>query len=643
MSNYVPGIGNHNAKLMVVGEAPGRNEDIQKEPFVGESGRLVDKFLLAAGSSRGEVYLTNVRKWRPPNNVFARFNTDEPDLDTQRKMLADEIREINPNCILALGNEALRAVAHKDKITKWRGSILQCPYGPKVVSTFHPANLLHNSEQEGGGNRGVFKYAYKPVIQLDFKRAVEQSRFYELKLPERYYDICRSAITLNDFISRSNISNPLSVDIESKHSIPVCIGLSFDKSEAISIPLWPQMTYTNFKGPSASDLAYIWKDVDELLRECKVIGQNFKYDDEKLYRLGFHCNLWGDTLLLSHTLNPEFPSKSLAFLQSIYTEEPYHKDDGKEFDFKKDNFETLLEYNAKDAAVTHELHELMLAEAIAEGSDEYYFDCLMPQHKFYIEMERVGFRVAKLKRAGLFHKYSEMYKRIHSETTELLKFPLNVSSPKQCAEVLYKYLKLPPRTKYNKQTKKSTLSTDERAITALLGNKAKTHLQKSVLSNILDERKVKKTLSTYVLAQSDYDGRMRTSYNITGTETDRTSTNNIARPLRPEKSMGLGFQVLTKHGEIGSDICEMFVPDEGKVFLNVDLSQAEARVVFVLAEEFEILKKLDDPTFDIHWWTAAQFIPTLPSVEECKRRFTKDDPRRFLGKNIKTCISFRSN
>ena len=128
---------------------------------------------------------------------------------------------------------------------------------------------------------------------------------------------------------------------------------------------------------------------------------------------------------------------------------------------------------------------------------------------------------------------------------------------------------------------------------------------------------------------------MRTSYNITGAETDRTSTSNIARPLRDEKSMGLGFQVLTKHGEIGSDICEMFVPDEGKVFLNVDLSQAEARVVFVLAKEFEILKKLDDPNFDMHWWTATIFIPSLPSVEECITKLGGKDPRRFLGKTLR--------
>ena len=335
------------------------------------------------------------------------------------------------------------------------------------------------------------------------------------------------------------------------------------------------------------------------------------------------------------TLNPEFPSKSLAFLQSLYTEEPYHKEEGKEFDFKKDSFEQLLGYNAKDAAVTFELHELMLAEAIAEGSDEYYFDCLMPQHKFYMEMERVGFRVDELRREGMFHKYYEMYGRIHDETTELLGYSLNVGSPKQCAAVLYQHLKLPPRTKYDKKTKRSTLSTDEKAITALLGNKVKTHQQRQVLNNTLDERKVRKTLSTYVLAQPDYDGRMRTSYNISGTETDRTSTNNIARPLRPEKSMGLGFQVLTKHGEIGSDICEMFVPDSGKVFLNADLSQAEARVVFVLAKEFEILAKLDDPAFDMHWWTATIFMPNLPSVEECINKFGGGDPRRFLGKTLR--------
>jgi DNA polymerase-1 len=261
---------------------------------------------------------------------------------------------------------------------------------------------------------------------------------------------------------------------------------------------------------------------------------------------------------------------------------------------------------------------------------------MMPRHKFYLDMERVGFRVDESARHRLHEKYLMMFERIHAANTEILGYDLNVNSNPQVTRCLYEDLKFPYRFKRGTaNSAKPLLVADEETITALLGNHAKSAKQKSVAQNILDERKIRKTISTYITAKSDYDGRMRTSYNITGTVTDRTSTSNISAPVRPEKSMGLGFQTLTKHGDIGADICEMFIPDDGYVFLNADLSQAEARVVFVLAQEWETLASLDDPKFDMHWKTAKIFFKELPDVYECKRTLSKEDPRRFIGKTIR--------
>jgi DNA polymerase-1 len=366
--------------------------------------------------------------------------------------------------------------------------------------------------------------------------------------------------------------------------------------------------------------------------------------------LGFkHINVWGDTQLLAHTINPEMPRKSMAFLQSIYTEEPYHKEEGGDFlgEIKKKaakgykspggSLDTLMLYNAKDAAVTIELHEEMLEEAREKGLEEYYHRCVMPRHKFYLEMERTGFKVDYDKRKELLDKYMKMYEQIHNHTEVVLGHELNVASPTQVAKCLYHELRLPMRLKRKKHPlEKDSPATDEDTITALLANQAKTEQQKVTLNNILIERKIRKTISTYILAKPDYDGRMRTSYNITGAETDRTSTSNISAPIRPEKSMGLGFQTLTKHGDIGSDICEMFVPDQGMVFINADLSQAEARVVFVLAEEWSTLEQVDNPKFDMHWQTALWVFAELPRTpEECKRTLSKEDGRRHVGKTTR--------
>jgi uracil-DNA glycosylase family 4 len=122
---YVPGQGNPSAKLMIVGEAPGKSEEEQLMPFVGASGKIVDDCLYRAGIQRSEVYATNVVKIRPPNNEIHRL----PELGTKIEdfilQLWREIEDINPNCILAFGNVALKALTGH---TQWYSQ--SCGYHP---------------------------------------------------------------------------------------------------------------------------------------------------------------------------------------------------------------------------------------------------------------------------------------------------------------------------------------------------------------------------------------------------------------------------------------------------------------------------------------------------------------------------------
>jgi uracil-DNA glycosylase len=139
-NNVVFGVGNLRAEIMFVGEAPGRDEDLQGEPFVGRAGELLTKIIIAMGFKREEVYIANVIKCRPPEN-----RTPLPDEVTNcLPYLLSQIELIKPKLIVALGATAVRALLDVQLgITKMRGHWYTFRDIP-IMPTFHPAYLLRN-------------------------------------------------------------------------------------------------------------------------------------------------------------------------------------------------------------------------------------------------------------------------------------------------------------------------------------------------------------------------------------------------------------------------------------------------------------------------------------------------------------------
>jgi DNA polymerase len=134
------GVGNPNADLMFVGEAPGADEDIQGEPFVGRAGQLLTKIIEAIGLSRSDVYIANVIKCRPPQNR----NPEQDEVDTCEPFLFRQVDVIQPKVIVALGTFAARALLRTlDPISRLRGRVFEYR-GAKLIPTFHPAYLLRN-------------------------------------------------------------------------------------------------------------------------------------------------------------------------------------------------------------------------------------------------------------------------------------------------------------------------------------------------------------------------------------------------------------------------------------------------------------------------------------------------------------------
>lgn len=140
-TNAVPGKGNHNADVVLIGEAPGRTEDVKGEPFVGAAGKKLTVMLERHGILRDSVYITNVVKCRPPNN---RVPTEE-ERKTCIKYLEEEIKTINPKIICVLGNTASNSVLGQGEITKNHGQVIH-RNGRDYFLTFHPAATIYNQE-----------------------------------------------------------------------------------------------------------------------------------------------------------------------------------------------------------------------------------------------------------------------------------------------------------------------------------------------------------------------------------------------------------------------------------------------------------------------------------------------------------------
>ena len=154
-TNAVPGKGNLKADILFIGEAPGRNEDLKGEPFVGSAGNILSEALASSGLSRDDVYITNVVKCRPPNNRIPLQDEKE----SCQPYLSKELEIIKPKIICIMGNTAYGSLLGGNSITKNRGKVIEKD-GQRYFLTIHPAAVIYNQE-------------LKSVLKADMKSLVE--------------------------------------------------------------------------------------------------------------------------------------------------------------------------------------------------------------------------------------------------------------------------------------------------------------------------------------------------------------------------------------------------------------------------------------------------------------------------------------
>lgn len=165
--HMVFGVGNPNARVMFIGEAPGRNEDLKGEPFVGAAGKFLDELLEHAGLRREDVYIANVLKCRPPGNR----DPESHEIETCTPFLREQIRLVNPEVLVTLGNFATRFVLKTEAgITKLRGTIHTAGRF-SVLPVFHPAAAIYDRTK-------------REVLIADFERLGSLLRETEVERPE---------------------------------------------------------------------------------------------------------------------------------------------------------------------------------------------------------------------------------------------------------------------------------------------------------------------------------------------------------------------------------------------------------------------------------------------------------------------------
>ena len=155
-TNFVFGVGNPEADIMFVGEAPGRDEDMQGIPFVGRAGKLLDKMLGEVGLDRSDVYITNVLKSRPPNNR----DPEPEEVEQCMPYLSKQIQLINPRVICCLGRISAQSILHtKSSLGAMRNRWFDF-HGIKLMVTYHPAAILRTN-------------SYMAAALEDFRRLVK--------------------------------------------------------------------------------------------------------------------------------------------------------------------------------------------------------------------------------------------------------------------------------------------------------------------------------------------------------------------------------------------------------------------------------------------------------------------------------------
>ena len=620
------GHGNTSARVMVVGDCLSDEDERKGQAFFGTSGAELNKLLIKSGIGLNNCYFTNLVNARPswgdigkwiawerknigPDFIPFRNVSAKPIVVASFHQLLREIHLVKPDIIITLGTAPLWALTGALGILKWRGSQLSVvcdrtvyppgflgatdqPWSGKLIPTIHPSWLARDPSQRN-------------VVVNDLRRAArEVGRKEYTNLPEWKFIVRPSFSTASAKMGEifsgldSRKLEWIDFDLETRAGHIACAGLSWSTTEAISVPLMCVEDSGGYWSPEEEgQLVYL---LYRILTHpnAKVRGQNLLYDAQYTYRhWHFVPRVAQDTMIAQHSVFCGL-QKSLAFLASMYCNHyVFWKDDGKTWG-KSTGEDQLWRYNCEDAVRTREVGEVLTRTIEAfdlKSVDDFQQRMFWP----VLQCMQRGIAVDKKARTRFALKLQEEIADREAYFFRILGHTLNPSSPKQMCQLFYTDLGQKENYSRAKKGEPPHITCDDEALTKI-GQREP--LLRPLLKAIAEYRSLGVFLSTFVLAPLDIDSRMRTSYNICGTDTYRFSSS--------ENAFGSGgnLQNIPKGGEDDEgglslpNVREIYVPDHEYTIFDTDLSKADLRIVTWESDEPEMkamLKEGRDPYVEI--------------------------------------------
>lgn len=570
------GEGNPSAEIMLIGEAPGENEDRINRPFVGEAGQLLNNILKEFGINRSEVYITNVVKCRPPNNRTPGLK----ELDACKQYLVQEIRAIKPKVIIALGGSAMRSLLNIRKnfaVGSNRGATFFIGKSKiPVVPTYHPAYIRRNEE------------AAAPTMK-DFERAIDIAKNgFKQPVGCHYY--------LG--VAKPSDEEELVIDLETTGLDP------FDKDGKILCIGTTSKAREGFVEENPEEVMKYLSNPNVL-----KIGHNIKFDYKWLKLKGYPFEgKFYDTMIAEHMLDENCPAFGLKEITMVHTDmgryaEPFEKIYelcGK--DMRKIPRKVLLNYCGKDVDATKRAYDRQLPQLIDQGLVPL-FELTMAGERVIADAEIFGVNINQEYCTKLSNKYRQEIEKVHSQLVQASGIEdFNPRSTQQLAELLIDKLGLP----IIKMTKKKKIGMDKFVLESY-----EKYDKTGIVSDILWFRKLAGDYAKYLDPENPpflSDGKMHANFKIHGTDTGRYSCYDP------------NLMAITKKSAIRKIFISSF---KGGKLGQVDYGQGELRILAQESQDKNLLAAFNSGV-DIHNLTWHEIFGTpIDEVTEDQRFYAK--------------------
>ncbi len=511
MPKIVKGFGPMDAKLIVIGEAPGETEEQLSRPFMGAGGRFLRAKLSNVGINHEQVRYENLMEYRPPQNKFEFFLQGEKYVELQARVeeLKALIKTINPNVVLCVGQQPLRFLMDKTSIGDWRGHFIwsqECDC--KMIATYHPSACLrqrnvHKSQKPG---------QYEALFQADIAKVGRELGTKELKIPQ-YSLLVNPSFdeAMNEMEQLRTNAQILSFDIETVENRLTCIGFSATTNRACCIPVYNVQEGKLVTHWDESQAKAIWEQIIALVEsDIPKVLQNSQYDITVLeHYYGIKTrNLYWDTLVAAHNLYCDLP-KDLGTLISLYTNMPYHK-----YMIEAGSNLAYWEYNALDALTTLMIMQEERKELIEFKTLNHFLNVTMPLIPCLIKMQLTGVNVDLRLRDRAIDREDRYMTDIIEALHQVLP-GFNPRSPMQCGKLFYDTLHCP----VIRSKGKPTIGADALERIAERDERPYVKLLTDVVTKFRMSGHMAGVLRTPLLA-----GRMHTAYDAGGTDTGRLNS-----------------------------------------------------------------------------------------------------------------------